>query len=436
MLLEEQHRLSLSFAENVALLSLLRRAPTAPQANPRTSSADRDQGRVLSFEREASLTNTFAFLSGISDDPAHVVATCVEELPRGHGIRVVVAINKVGPDRGNTVLARIKKGLEEIFSHLSRPNNGMPPNQMSRPFHAHIAAFRGRCRCRCQSRPGINEFEKGAEVLVDRLTVLEACQQTDVILHMKRVLRAAYRLSRTTDLGSIFAELTTSGLEPGTKAGVATRLNKLAQYRESCLYLLRTAKKFALFDNAEVVCVSLDPHLFSRNLTTSPKSCLASCLSRCQTGTRTDLGHKRIQARLKTDDSHFKSTVRKVLTESRVHAEVQIVCYYELQPVSKTPRVICSSKDACYLCNLFIQLHGTFHIPKTHGNLYPRWQLLPISTLNHVLARINKCLETQIREIIGDIMANPGSKLMLSANENESTVFPFSTSLSALASSV
>ena len=124
-MLSEAQRLSLSFTENVALLSLLRRAPTASQANPRTSSTDRDQGRVLSFEREASLTNTLAFLSGISDDPAHVVATCVEELPSGNGIRVVVAINKVGADRGNKVLARIKNGLEEIFRHLSRANNGM-----------------------------------------------------------------------------------------------------------------------------------------------------------------------------------------------------------------------------------------------------------------------------------------------------------------------
>jgi hypothetical protein len=37
--------------------------------------------------------------------------------------------------------------------------------------------------------------------------------------------------------------------------------------------------------------------------------------------------------------------------------------------------VRCSSKSACYLCNLFFQLHSGFHVPRTHGRLYDKWIL-------------------------------------------------------------
>jgi hypothetical protein len=113
---ETQQQSSLSLAENVALLSLLSRAPAERRDNPRPSWAD-DQG-VLSFDREAELAATIAFLSGVSDSPSHVVATCVEERSGG-GIRVAVAMNRERPGSGDDVLARIKSGLERIFCHLA-----------------------------------------------------------------------------------------------------------------------------------------------------------------------------------------------------------------------------------------------------------------------------------------------------------------------------
>ena len=58
-----------------------------------------------------------------------------------------------------------------------------------------------------------------------------------------------------------------------------------------------------------------------------------------------------------------------------VHAEMQIIAFYgNIRNTSAlVPRVIGASKSACYLCNLFIQLHGQFFITKTHGHLYERW---------------------------------------------------------------
>ena len=60
-----------------------------------------------------------------------------------------------------------------------------------------------------------------------------------------------------------------------------------------------------------------------------------------------------------------------------VHAEVQLVTFYELNPTTTTlsPRVLGTSKEACYLCNLFLLSHGRFFITKTHGHLYPHWNI-------------------------------------------------------------
>jgi hypothetical protein len=64
----------------------------------------------------------------------------------------------------------------------------------------------------------------------------------------------------------------------------------------------------------------------------------------------------------------------RLLERSRLHAELQLVLFYEQHGTLLRPRVICSSKRACYLCNLFVKLHGAYHIPETHGRLYSSWR--------------------------------------------------------------
>jgi len=70
----------------------------------------------------------------------------------------------------------------------------------------------------------------------------------------------------------------------------------------------------------------------------------------------------------------FRIVVPSTL-RARIHAEVQLLFFYETHPNQDRPRIISSSKSACYLCNLFFRLHGGFHVPRTHGRLYERWAL-------------------------------------------------------------
>ena len=61
----------------------------------------------------------------------------------------------------------------------------------------------------------------------------------------------------------------------------------------------------------------------------------------------------------------------------RVHAEVQLVVEVDVGGSSGwyRPRVIGSSKAPCYLCELFINQHGQYLVPRTHGKLTPRWTI-------------------------------------------------------------
>ncbi|OAP55808.1 hypothetical protein AYL99_09960 [Fonsecaea erecta] len=58
-----------------------------------------------------------------------------------------------------------------------------------------------------------------------------------------------------------------------------------------------------------------------------------------------------------------------------VHAEVQMVIHYIVQPALTTPRIIGTSKAACFLCHLFITEHKIFSVSAWHGRLYDQWTI-------------------------------------------------------------
>jgi len=77
----------------------------------------------------------------------------------------------------------------------------------------------------------------------------------------------------------------------------------------------------------------------------------------------------------------FRQAIADYYKNVKVHAEIQLLFFYELNPERIRPRTICSSKSACYLCDLFFRLHGQYYVPRTHGRLYRRWTLPDWQTL-------------------------------------------------------
>lgn len=71
----------------------------------------------------------------------------------------------------------------------------------------------------------------------------------------------------------------------------------------------------------------------------------------------------------------------------KIHAEIQLLFYYEMHPdYIMRPRVICSSKSACFLCDLFVKIHAKFYVARTHGVLYDKW-ILPGQGTIHLLGK-------------------------------------------------
>ncbi len=80
----------------------------------------------------------------------------------------------------------------------------------------------------------------------------------------------------------------------------------------------------------------------------------------------------------------YHARVWSRLAPWKIHAEIQLLFFYELNPDIPPPRFVCSSKSACYLCDLFINSHGKFRLPRTHGRLYDKW-ILPECSTNQAL---------------------------------------------------
>ena len=116
----------------------------------------------------------------------------------------------------------------------------------------------------------------------------------------------------------------------------------------------------------------------------------------------------------------------------KVHAKIQILCFYEQRPHHTSPRAICASKRACYLCNLFLKIHGRFFVPRTHGRIYDRWTMSSYSYLGPetvqrmlpVIHRFNQAVEMTLIEALKGGICNyaPPNESVLAVYEASSSL--------------
>ena len=303
--------------------------------------------------------------------------------------------------------------LAHAVSHLAR----------SRPELAGQEAFRGlmaktghlqACFAKCEA---FNVSKKLSEDCVDSFCRLAQC---------------AHEMSTDFDLDSLLAA--SDMLDPTSKQSLPIAISKIGRYHSACTYLICAAQKFPCFDNISVQALRAPSRTRLERATSRPTGSdrlMAILQSRPQTlqdSLQTTMG-RAIGGRAL--DAPFSSSLQ---AEQPVHAEIQLLFYYEAHPASPRPRVICSRKSACFLCDLFIRLHGVFRVRKTHGRVYDKWTLpeasqpsLPRPSIVHigtVVKRMNEILEGLIREtaIVGRV---------LRTFPNESTI----TALGALSSS-
>jgi hypothetical protein len=375
--------------ENIVLLSLLSEVPGDPHVNPKTRTFTEASSRGFSFERELSLSDSIALIAGISGHANHVVASCIEELPNQAGMRILLAINKDKPESGDDVLHCIRLGLQNIFSLLAHSRDAGGTVQ-ERVFDAVIAMCRDRLLDRLGYQGGATflagplqqvlvalehhhpqKESASVQLVVKRGSALMSLLRqhkpnTEFPIptaHIKRVITAASCLADTADFTKVIDGIEPGTLNPTTQSGITHRLKKLASYQKSARQLvIQSMKSPSIFGNVTVVAVSLCPSLFSRSPEIPSESQLLACLQRCGSSK----AHIGAICNV-VGENQFVSKIKSVVKKSKFHAELQLIAYLELHPSAIKPRVISSSKAACYLCNLFIQLHGKYHVHRTHG---------------------------------------------------------------------
>ena len=82
----------------IALLGLLNDLPEQPSINASPNqlfveAQESQSGRTLTFDHEKSITQRLAYISAYSDDPLHVLATCIEEEARRGCLIIRLAAN-------------------------------------------------------------------------------------------------------------------------------------------------------------------------------------------------------------------------------------------------------------------------------------------------------------------------------------------------------
>jgi OTT_1508-like deaminase len=156
------------------------------------------------------------------------------------------------------------------------------------------------------------------------------------------------------------------------------RLRKISQYVRACEELLRAARRYRVFSNIDFEFVDLQQggrRLSIDAVCDADKIIEASC-------TRETLS--RISSHQHLSELDTRKRIKARLGEnSRLHAEIQLVLHFEQHPTLFRPRVICSSKSACYLCHLLLKIHNQYFIPSSHGKLYDTWKWPTPTQLSH-----------------------------------------------------
>ena len=407
---------------SISHLGRLNPVPEPPREHVLVPSGSTHQ---LSILRENEITSNLAFLSAIRDDSLNVMAVCLEEEAGGKEITIRIASNT-----GD--LSEVISGFKTIARSLEQ------------------AARRGQCSTRAETELTFIE--------ISRTQAKEAVFQHVVILDLPRILsrlrsrhakttrKTAGRPALTSQLSQVLndksilvtARFTRSQLADARGRAEAlqslfTRLESIPHLSTSDIQAQEVIRNIVYTAHKFTEEIDLSELIYTFTGVPSVKKYLPEAVGKlgryysavselvCAARDRT------CQVFQKIHIESFQVTVPASVLEPlyKVHAEIQLLFFYELHPDRLRPRIICSSKSACYLCNLFFQIHGGFSVPRTHGRLYEKWILpdwLDVPTqrrgeLGSLVTQLQVVLKNKIRMV-------SKSKKGLCYYPNESILLP------------
>ncbi|MCJ1249856.1 hypothetical protein MMC30_007082 [Trapelia coarctata] len=396
-------------AENITLLQLLDSEPGGPAENELPTWFEDAAAHQLSLEKECGLADHLAFLSASTRDPYRVTAVCIEEDPSGIGLTVRMAVNKGSLDTEKCAFERVVVILARIALQ------GRTGSDLDEVLGEIMALDRRKILSRLRSKhaPWPRKPRPAVPQLTEALKQLEKASQDTfalqgikaVVIHMQELFTTLEAMDRDETgkqaglalLGMIvksahelalldgFEPFTRSmpGVEEETKLRVRVTIQKLGRYYEVCLFLTAAAKR-PMFRKVQIEALPLLCPSTRQPQGKDHQASLLNTLTRALPHSSSDTGalvqalETRSGQKFKTVEEIFQTMLKE---KHPIHAEIQLLYFYELNHIPRRPRVIASSKSACFLCNLFIRMHGKFYTPRTHGVLYHHWSLPGLETL-------------------------------------------------------
>ncbi|KAH6652988.1 hypothetical protein BKA67DRAFT_536691 [Truncatella angustata] len=471
---EKKKGSSVRLAESVALLSILDQVPGAALLHAVPKRPNDTDGRSLSIEQEVEICTSLSFIAGISDEACDVMAVAVEERQDPRRIHIKVAINKSISSDGEEILQKVIEGFKGIFGSLTKVANDDSNIKSSQILCDIIDVSRDRILKRLRSakiksssrqtgKPTLLAMLKTFIVAVESdkqnalfqqcshhakqlVAKLEAVEETAPGIKEKKCLRrlidAVGRFLDLIDMKQVLLQLKnqhTKLLDPNTGDAILDRLKKIAHYHSVAICLFEYAKIKEVFKSSQVEAISQLPGLIPANHVSTDLAYALNSISLPYDAQNTLVQKIKIQKKAYRNydpTEKFSETVKRTLSSGKVHAEVQLMFHYEMTQPSLRPRTIVSTKSACFLCNTLFRLHGKYHIPSTHGKLYPGW-LLPSNAgqLSTTLTeQLNTVVQGYNRRIAEKLLSNTQRARFYSGNE--SIVYELAVRLPALAGSV
>lgn len=455
-------------AENITLLQLLNSEPGEPGENELLTMKDAP-AHQLSLEKERALADHLAFLSASTPDPYRVTAVCIEEDLTGKGLTVRMAVNKGSLDTEKRAFERIAVILERISLQGSPPwpqktivSNvvfpGRAKSDLDELLQEVITLTKRKILFRLRSkhapwprkpRPVVPQLVRAVEGLgksswgnfdlqgikavvmrmKENFTKVEGMDRDEVekpvgLALLGILVKTAHELGLRNGFESFVNSMPKA--EKETKLRLRMTVQKLGRYYDVCLFLIAAATR-PIFQK---VNIKLLPSRLPQDHQTSGGDHQASLLNtltrvlpQSSSGTRASI--RSLEVRSGRRFEIVEEVFLKMLKERHpIHAEIQLLYFYELNSVPRPPRVITSSKSACFLCNLFMKMHGRFHTPRTHGVLYHHWNLPGGETLallpkqqRREVEELMQRFSTAIEELVQSTI-NAGKAVLRQPNES------------------
>lgn len=302
--------------------------------------------------------------------------------------------------------------------------------------------------------PLVEEFGK-LESVVDAWLATDKTARSDKaprkLLKLKAIVLALCDLQQRQDLITMVGKIPNSAdFSPNSKTSLLNIIKKVAVYWKCVPFLRRLETKYfvrwnrSLFGQMKVVLAKLPPQAFTRAPADHLKANFASKIpeeflvkDRAEISRRRCRGMRNKHGQLTRDANGDQARLAsETLTKGKVHAEIQLLFHcYELEEMELPPRVVSSSKDACYLCDAFISMHGRMHVPGSHGRLYHAWRLPKVGD-GGLHSRFVNSLDVRIREEMvmrqrdGPDVRNESPNESPNENPNESTTVSLPSTLS------